>query len=124
MYQYLRRGCCDTFLTAGFLHRTLNMEISWHSLSILACVTKKYISSILENKSEREGWEDDLSSESRGKIKLVLLMLLMLDIKDSPVSLLLAEREARGSTVMSCRYLKSWACLKEQSMSSNSLSSL
>ena len=53
-----------------------------------------------------------------------MLMLLMLDIEDLLESLLLAEREGKGLMVTSCRYLESWAHLKEQSTSSNSSSSL
>ena len=124
MRQYSRRGSCDTFLTAGFLNRTPDVRISRRNLSILACVTKKYISSMSEGESEREGWKDDSSSESRDEIGLALLILLMLDIEDTPEPLLLAEREGKGSMVTSCRYLKSRARLKERSTSSNSSSSL
>ena len=74
-----------------------------------------------ENEREREGWEDDSSSESKDKAELTLLML---DIEDTLESLSVAERESNGSIVMSCRYLKSWAHLKEQSTSSKSSSSL
>ena len=74
-----------------------------------------------ENKREREGWEDDLLSELKDKAKL---MLLTLDIEDTLESLSVAERESNSLMVMSCRYLKSWAHLKEQSTSSKSLSSL
>jgi len=74
-----------------------------------------------ENEREREGWEDDSSSESKDKAELTLLTL---DIEDTLESLSVAERESNGSIVMSCRYLKSRARLKEQSTSSKSLSSL
>ena len=53
-----------------------------------------------------------------------MLMSLMLDIEDSLESLSLAEREGKGSMVTSHRYLESRARLKEQSMLSNSSSSL
>ena len=74
-----------------------------------------------KNECERDSWKDDPSSESSDETKLTLLML---DIEKTSEPLSLAERGIRGSMVMSWMYLASWACLKEWSMSSNSLSSL
>ena len=74
-----------------------------------------------ENEREREGWEDDLSSELKDKAELTLLTL---DIEDTLESLSVAEGESNGSIVMSCRYLKSQARLKERSTLSKSSSSL
>ena len=73
---------------AGFLRRTLDVIISWRSLSIFPCKMMKFISSILEAESAREG---DLSSKSKDEIELMLLMLDIEDV-DSSEPLLLAER--------------------------------
>ena len=108
---------------AGFLCRHLEVRISWCSLLILACIVKKYISSMSENESEREGWKDESSSESKDEIELMLLTLLMLDIEDTLELVSLSER-VKGSMARSSRYLESRARLKERSTSSNSLSSL
>src|SRR5947208_15909912 len=81
--QWSRRGSCDAFLTAGFLHKTLVVRISWRHLSCCACIAKKYISLMSENESERDRWMDALTSESKDDTEL---MLPMLDFDDVPES--------------------------------------
>jgi len=81
---------------AGFLRRTLEVKtsISRRNLSMRACITEAYSSSTSEGESDREGWKNDSSSESKEETELTLLTLDIEETLADPESL--AERR-KGS---------------------------